>query len=40
MVIRRAIYDAHPWVAQTLYKAFCEAKDLCMRELTILMCWG
>jgi 4,5-dihydroxyphthalate decarboxylase len=33
MVIRRAIYDAHPWVAQTLYKAFCEAKDLCMREL-------
>ena len=33
MVIRRAIYDAHPWVAQNLYKAFCEAKDLCMREL-------
>jgi 4,5-dihydroxyphthalate decarboxylase len=33
MVIRRAIYDAHAWVAQTLYKAFCEAKDLCMREL-------
>jgi 4,5-dihydroxyphthalate decarboxylase len=33
MVIRRAIYDAHPWVAQSLYKAFCEAKDLCMKEL-------
>jgi 4,5-dihydroxyphthalate decarboxylase len=32
MVIRRAIYDAHPWVAQTLYKAFCEAKNLCMKE--------
>ena len=33
MVIRRAIYDAHPWVAQSLYKAFCAAKDLCMKEL-------
>jgi hypothetical protein len=33
MVIRRAIYDAHPWVAQSLYKGFCAAKDLCMREL-------
>jgi 4,5-dihydroxyphthalate decarboxylase len=33
MVIRRAIYDAHPWVAQSLYKGFCAAKDLCMKEL-------
>jgi 4,5-dihydroxyphthalate decarboxylase len=33
IVIRRAIYDAHPWVAETLYKAFCRAKDLCMSEL-------
>lgn len=33
MVIRRAIYDAHPWVAQSLYKGFCSAKDLCMKEL-------
>jgi 4,5-dihydroxyphthalate decarboxylase len=33
IVIRRAIYDEHPWVAQTLYKTFCAAKDLCMREL-------
>jgi len=33
IVIKRAIYDKNPWVAQTLYKAFCEAKDLCMREL-------
>jgi 4,5-dihydroxyphthalate decarboxylase len=33
IVIRRAIYEKDPWVAQTLYKAFCEAKDLCMREL-------
>jgi 4,5-dihydroxyphthalate decarboxylase len=33
MVIRRAIYDAHPWMAQSLYKGFCAAKDLCMKEL-------
>ena len=33
IVIKRSIYDKEPWVAQTLYKAFCEAKDLCMREL-------
>ena len=33
IVIRRVVYDAHPWVAQTLYKAFCGAKDLCMKEL-------
>ena len=33
MVIRRGIYDAHPWVAQSLYKGFCAAKDLCMKEL-------
>ena len=33
IVIKRAIYEKDPWVAQALYKAFCEAKDLCMREL-------
>lgn len=33
IVIKRAIYEKDPWLAQTLYKAFCEAKDLCMREL-------
>jgi 4,5-dihydroxyphthalate decarboxylase len=33
IVIKRAIYEKDPWVAQTLYKAFCAAKDLCMREL-------
>lgn len=33
IVIKRAIYEKDPWVAQTLYKAFCEAKDLCMKEL-------
>ncbi len=33
IVIRRSIYEKEPWVAQTLYKAFCAAKDLCMKEL-------
>jgi 4,5-dihydroxyphthalate decarboxylase len=33
IVIKRVIYEKDPWVAQTVYKAFCEAKDLCMREL-------
>ena len=33
IVIKRSLYEEAPWVAQTLYKAFCEAKDLCMREL-------
>ena len=33
IVIKRSIYEREPWVAQTLYKAFGEAKDLCMREL-------
>jgi 4,5-dihydroxyphthalate decarboxylase len=33
IVIKRSIYENERWVAQTLYKAFCQAKDLCMREL-------
>jgi len=33
IVIKRAIYEKQPWVAQTLYKAFCAAKEICMREL-------
>jgi len=33
IVIKRSIYEPEPWVAQSLYKAFCEAKDLCMCEL-------
>jgi len=27
LVIRRALYEQHPWVARSLYKAFCEAKQ-------------
>jgi len=33
IVIKRSIYDKEPWVAQTLYKALCAAKEICMREL-------
>ena len=33
IVIKRSIYEKDPWVAQTLYKVFCEAKEICMREL-------
>ena len=33
IVIKRSLYEKDRWVAQTLYKAFCEAKELCMREL-------
>ncbi|MFQ5693170.1 MAG: ABC transporter substrate-binding protein [Nitrospinota bacterium] len=28
VVVKREIYRAHPWITQSLYKAFCEAKDL------------
>lgn len=33
VAIKREIYDAHPWVAQSLYKAFWEAKKLAQEYL-------
>ena len=33
VVIRRDIYDRDPWVAVSLYKAMCEAKERCYRLL-------
>src|SRR3954465_1673704 len=33
VVIQRAIYDRDPWVALSLYKSFCAAKDRSMRML-------
>jgi 4,5-dihydroxyphthalate decarboxylase len=33
VVIRRDIYERHPWIALSLYNAFCAAKDLCCRLL-------
>ena len=28
IVIKKAIYDQHPWVAENLFKAFCQARDM------------
>lgn len=33
IVIRMKIYEKNPWVAQSLYKAFSAAKDLCFSQL-------
>jgi ABC-type nitrate/sulfonate/bicarbonate transport system substrate-binding protein len=33
VVIRRDVYRAHPWVAQSLYKAFVRARDEAVRNL-------
>ena len=33
VVIRMSVYEKDPWVAQSLYKAFCEAKDLCFSRI-------
>jgi 4,5-dihydroxyphthalate decarboxylase len=27
------LYEKHPWVAQNLFKAFCEAKELCFGQI-------
>jgi 4,5-dihydroxyphthalate decarboxylase len=33
VVIRREIVERDPWVALSLYKAFCRSKDYCYRLL-------
>ncbi|HLI26303.1 MAG TPA: ABC transporter substrate-binding protein [Chloroflexota bacterium] len=33
VVVRRDIYEQHPWVALSLYQAFCAAKERCYRLL-------
>jgi 4,5-dihydroxyphthalate decarboxylase len=33
VAIRRAVYEKDPWIAQSFYKAFCLAKDLCFSEI-------
>jgi 4,5-dihydroxyphthalate decarboxylase len=35
LVIRRDVYDCHPWVARSLYKAFCAAKDRALQTMHI-----
>ncbi len=34
LVVKKEILEANPWVAFTLFKAFSEAKDLAMADLT------
>ncbi len=33
VVVREDVYRKHPWVAQSLYRAFCEARDLALDGL-------
>ncbi len=33
IVIKRDIYERHPWLAYSLYKAFAESKEICAREM-------
>jgi 4,5-dihydroxyphthalate decarboxylase len=35
LVIRKELYDKNPWVARSLYKAFCEAKDHAIKSMHI-----
>ena len=33
VVMRKSLYDRHPWIARNLFDAFCEAKRICLDEL-------
>ncbi len=35
LVIRKDLYEQHPWVARSLYKAFCEAKENAIKAMHI-----
>jgi 4,5-dihydroxyphthalate decarboxylase len=35
LVIRREVYDKNAWIARSLYKAFCEAKDHAIKNMHI-----
>jgi len=32
-VLRRAVYDAHPWLAISLYRAFVRSRDMALRHM-------
>ncbi|HEY5897782.1 MAG TPA: ABC transporter substrate-binding protein [Burkholderiales bacterium] len=33
LVLRASVYEAHPWLAVSLYRAFCRSRDLALRHL-------
>ena len=33
VAIRQEIYREHPWIAKSLYRAFCEARDIAVEPL-------
>lgn len=33
LVLRRAVYEANPWLAVSLYRAFCRARDMALRQM-------
>lgn len=33
VVIRKPLYERHPWIARNLFDAFCQAKRVCLDEL-------
>jgi len=35
LVIRKEVYEQHPWVARSLYKAFCEAKQRAIQAMHV-----
>lgn len=35
VVVRRDVYEQHPWVAVSLYRAFCAAKDNALQRLEV-----
>ena len=35
VVLRRDVYEQHPWVAVSLYQAFCQAKDNALARLEV-----
>ncbi len=37
VVVKERIYEEHPWVASSLFRAFVEAKEICYRDLSETM---
>ncbi|HET9047001.1 MAG TPA: ABC transporter substrate-binding protein, partial [Casimicrobiaceae bacterium] len=35
VVVRRELYEANPWIAQSMFKAFVEAEKLTYRDLDV-----